>query len=71
MKNIIKLTESDLTRIVKRVIMEGDPGDDPNTIDGLMACKSGQNGQYTVIKGTKVLKGKRITGVWGTICRIE
>jgi hypothetical protein len=68
MKRIVRLTESDLSRIVKRVIVEGE---DPNSIEGLMACKSGTSGKYMVIKGTNVLMGKRMSGEYGTICIIK
>ena len=68
MRNIIKLTESDLTRIIKRVMVEGE---DPNSIYGLMACKAGTSGKYMVVKGTKVLMGKRMSGEYGTICIIS
>jgi hypothetical protein len=46
-------------------------GEDPNTIDGLMACKAGTSGKYMVVKGTKVLMGKRMSGEYGTICIIK
>lgn len=68
MKKIVRLTEKDLANIVKRVVTEGE---DPNTLEGLMACTSKNSGKYAVIKGQKVLMGKRMDGTYGTICVIK
>lgn len=52
MKKIIRLTESDLTRIVKRVLMENDMGLSSNTIllSNSKYCKSGLKITYDGVK---------------------
>ena len=68
MKRIVRLTERDLTNIVNRVIAESE---DPKSLDGLMACTSKNSGKFAVIKGEKVLMGKRMDGSYGTVCIIK
>ena len=68
MRRTIRLTERDLTNIVNRVI---DESEDPNTLEGLTACTSKNSGKFAVIKGQKVLMGKRMDGSYGTVCIIK
>jgi hypothetical protein len=52
MKRVIKLTERDLTRIVKRVIKEDM---ERYTLDEVLSAQDGKNGTWRVENGSLIL----------------